>query len=318
MLGLSAISASRAWEFAESHSSRLLKLKMLLALPYYVGAEAVKHSYTLFLFTKSDIKTTLIPITLFATAAAPDFVGSNLPQAIFWLWLHLLQFDVSNQSMSPEEDEQNKRWRPLPSKRLTLRQARILRWLLVPVCLAVSCLYSLPIIYASISLISFTVIYNELSGHSHWLVRNVVNACGAASFEVGTTLLASQKYDALDSVAVLSILLSAGINATTIQAQDFKDVHGDRAIGRRTLPIILPGIARYTILAGLTTWSVGLAWIWKLDWATAFVFLSIAGIVASRFQFLTSVREDQVSYYWYNVWLSFAHALPWYYRRWRT
>ena len=35
---------------------------MLLALPYYVAAEAVKHSYTLFLFTRSDIKTTLIPI----------------------------------------------------------------------------------------------------------------------------------------------------------------------------------------------------------------------------------------------------------------
>ena len=96
-------------------------------------------------------------------------------------------------------------------------------------------------------------------------------------------------------------MLSAGINATTIQAQDFKDVHGDRAIGRRTLPIILPGVARYTILAGLTLWSIGLAWIWKLDWATASVFLSVAGIVASRFQLLTSVKDDQISYYWYNV-----------------
>ena len=113
--------------------------------------------------------------------------------------------------------------------------------------------------------------------------------------------LTAQKLDALDYVAVLSILLSAGINATTIQAQDFKDVHGDAAIGRRTLPIILPGIARYTILAGLTAWSIGLAWVWKLDWATAFIFLSIAGVVVSRFQFLTSVKEDQVSYYWYNV-----------------
>lgn len=114
-------------------------------------------------------------------------------------------------------------------------------------------------------------------------------------------LPAAQKPDALDYVAILSIILSAGINATTIQAQDFKDVHGDRAIGRRTLPIILPGIARYTILAGLTAWSIGLAWVWKLDWATAFVFLSIAGVVVSRFQFMTSVKEDQVSYYWYNV-----------------
>lgn len=113
-----------------------------------------------------------------------------MPQAIFWLWLHLLQFDVSNQSLNPEEDEQNKGWRPLPSKRVSLRQARALRWILVPLCLGVSWLYSQQILYASVSLISFTIIYNELSGHSHWLVRNVVNACGAASFEVGATLLA--------------------------------------------------------------------------------------------------------------------------------
>lgn len=183
---------------------------MLPALPYYVAAQAVKHSYTLFLFTKSDIKTTLIPIvssfypilcprprfliacpqTLFAAAAAPTFVGSNMPQAIFWLWLHLLQFDVSNQSLNLEEDEQNKRWRPLPAKRLSLRQARILRWILVPLCLAVSQrLYSRQVLCASVSLIFFTIIYNELSGHSHWLVRNILNACGAASFEVGATLL---------------------------------------------------------------------------------------------------------------------------------
>ena len=163
-------------------------------------------------------------------------MGSNLPQAIFWLWLHLLQFNVSNQSLNPKEDEQNKCWRPIPAKRVSLRQARILRWLLIPACIAVSCLYSRQIIAASISLITFTIIYNELAGHTHWLVRNVVNACGAASFEVGTTLLAcaytldfkllssdlfaARRPDSLDSVAILSILLSAGINATTIQAQD--------------------------------------------------------------------------------------------------
>lgn len=117
-----------------------------------------------------------------------------MPKAIFWLWLHLLQFDVSNQSLSPEEDEQNKRWRPIPAKRVTVRQARILRWLLVPICLTVSSLYTLPILYASVSLIFFTLIYNEFAGGSHWLVRNVVNACGAASFEVGTTLLACKTF----------------------------------------------------------------------------------------------------------------------------
>ena len=66
--------------------------------------------------------------------------------------------------------------------------------LLIPICLAVSSLYSRQIVGASLSLITFTIIYNELAGHSHWFVRNLVNACGAASFEVGTTLLTCTSY----------------------------------------------------------------------------------------------------------------------------
>jgi hypothetical protein len=112
---------------------------------------------------------------------------------------------------------------------------------------------------------------------------------------------AARERRALDSIATLSVLLSAGILATTVHAQDFRDVDGDRAIGRRTFPIILPCIARYTLIAGLIAWSIGLAQIWKLDWPPAFGFFSIAGIVVGRFQFLAGIREDGVSYNWYNV-----------------
>ena len=93
--------------------------------------------------------------------------------------------------MAPEEDEHNKRDRPLPSKRITLDSARVLRWVLVPACLALSACYSAECVGASIALCALTYIYDEAgAAKGHWLTRNIVNALGFASFEVGACLIA--------------------------------------------------------------------------------------------------------------------------------
>ena len=98
-----------------------------------------------------------------------------------------------------------------------------------------------------------------------------------------------------------SIIISAGILATTYQAQDLKDIHGDRVIGRHTLPIVLPKIARPSVFVGLAAWSVGLVLLWKLDLATAFIFMSVGLFTGVRFVARQTVPDDQVSFYWYNV-----------------
>ncbi|KAF7331083.1 Digeranylgeranylglyceryl phosphate synthase [Mycena venus] len=184
--------------------------------------------HTAFLFTKSDIKTTVIPITFLAAASAPLVSLYHLPHVIFWIWVHVLQFDVSNQILQPAEDALNKKDRPLPSNRISPLQALIFRWLLVPLCGALSACYSVETVYASAALILLTILYNELAAHSgHWVVRNIVNAAGFASFEVGATLVAGSNPHFLDKIATLSIAISAGIFATTIHAQDFKDEKGE-------------------------------------------------------------------------------------------
>lgn len=105
----------------------------------------------------------------------------------------------------------------------------------------------------------------------------------------------------LDWAAILSVFLSAGIFATTIHAQDFKDVYGDKMVGRMTIPIVMPRIARYTVIIPMSLWSLSLVYIWGVDWATATVFLGICLLVGIRFLRLTGVHDDQVSFYWYNV-----------------
>jgi len=311
--------------------------------PHHLVNKLVYHLHTAFLFTKSDIKTTLIPIvsrcdimrrskfsdstffskTFFAAAAAPITDIARLPHVMFWIWLHLLQFDVSNQTMSPEEDELNKRDRPLPSKRLTLEQAIHLRYLLVPACFLLSLAYSVEALYASVALVFLTFLYDEFGAHSsHWIIRNAVNAFGFAAFEAGATLLAGTSYlfflyilthlpsspsnpgrnpHRLHNIGILAICFSAGIFATTIQAQDFKDEEGDRTIGRKTIPIMFPSIGRYTVIVPMLAWSVGLSVVWGLDILTSIVFVCLALWVGGRFVALRSVPADQVTFYWYNV-----------------
>ena len=113
---------------------------------------------------------------------------------MFWVWFHVLQFDVSNQTLKPEEDEFNKKDRPLPAKRITWENALVLRWTLVPLCLLLSACYSIETVYASIALCILTWVYDEAGfAAGHWLGRNVVNAMGFASFEVGACLIAGMQ-----------------------------------------------------------------------------------------------------------------------------
>ncbi|CDO69434.1 hypothetical protein BN946_scf184791.g29 [Trametes cinnabarina] len=271
--------------------------------------------YTLFLFTKSDIKTTVIPVSFLAFASAPLRDASRISHVVFWVWFHVLQFDVSNQTLDPDEDAKNKSDRPLPAKRISLRNAILLRWLLVPACWLLSSLYSPQTVYASIALVALTIIYDELGAHGrHWIIRNLVNALGFASFEVGATLVAGNDPGRLDSVALLSVIASTGIFATTIHTQDFKDIEGDSAIGRQTIPIVFGKFAKYTVIIPMTLWSIGLSYMWHLDALASLAFVLLGLFVGVKYLVGRTIPEYQVAFYWYNAWLTCAHVLPAYYR----
>ena len=129
--------------------------------------------------------------SLFACAAAPLASLDRLPHVVFWVWFHLLHFNLSNQTLKPEEDEYNKPDRPLPAKRLSWETAKKLRWASVPCCFALSACYSLETLYASIVLCGLTIVYDELGYASgHWFTRNFLNGVGFASFDVGSMLVA--------------------------------------------------------------------------------------------------------------------------------
>ncbi|KAL5514483.1 hypothetical protein ACEPAG_2571 [Sanghuangporus baumii] len=292
-------------------SFMLAAMKTAFNVPCWIAYQA----WTAFLFTRSDIKTTLIPITCLAAASAPLASFSRLLPTMFWVWLQLLQFDVSNQTLDPEEDMHNKSYRPIPAKRLSLRTALVLRWILPLVCFAWSAGYSKQVLYASIVNCVLTYVYDEMGyAAGHWLGRNIVNALGFVSFEVGACLIAGKDIHSLDAVSWLSILCSAGIFSTTIQAQDFKDTAGDILVGRQTLPLVHPALARPTLMLALATWSMALSIIWNLSAEVTLLFNILGATVGGRFIFKAGTKADQRSFYLYNIWLSVAHSLPAYYR----
>ncbi|KAI0255269.1 hypothetical protein BJV78DRAFT_1279458 [Lactifluus subvellereus] len=83
-----------------------------LLLPWSLGTRVSwplrNYPRILYFFTRSDLKTIVLPVTVFAYLTAPDTSADHMLYAVFWTWFHLLQFCVSNQSIDPEEDALNK------------------------------------------------------------------------------------------------------------------------------------------------------------------------------------------------------------------
>ena len=122
---------------------------------------------------------------MFGTLAS----GSLDPRLFFfrglWVWLHLLQFCVSNQSLNPDEDCTNKPWRPIPAGMITVHASRILRWALLAVCLTLSALCNALLPGAALSFATWA--HNEANLGSNWSTRNALNAIGYLSFSAGAS-----------------------------------------------------------------------------------------------------------------------------------
>ena len=127
--------------------------------------------------------------------------GSHALQCVVWVWLHVLQFNLSNQIRDPEEDKCNKPWRPLPSGRITLANAYILKYITIATCLLLSYSYSTCVLVSSALLTLVIPMYHEMHGDQHWLSKNLMNSIGYSCFATGSTLVAGMA--ALQSWTIL-------------------------------------------------------------------------------------------------------------------
>ena len=238
-----------------------------------------------------------------------------------------MQLGLANQTLpyAIAEDRMNYPDRPLPVGRITVQQARTLRWAMIPLCLLLSAAYGPRTLLNSLGVALFILAYNEGGGaRGHWLVRNGLNAIGYALAEAGATLVTCTSIPIFESIGIasggfnscasigrseseadstmwISIALSAGIVLTTIHAQDYKDIQGDIAAGRVTLPIAYPLLSRPVTAFLLIAWSWGFSRTWRLDDVAAAVIGVLSLVVGTSFVSRTDPRADKFSFYLYNV-----------------
>ncbi|MCJ1461162.1 hypothetical protein MMC28_011544, partial [Mycoblastus sanguinarius] len=275
------------------------------------------HFYTLYLFTASDFKTILLPETAFGvfsclsgsllltdglSRALPILL--RIPLVLLWIWVNLLPFNISNQRQQSAvlEDGANKPWRPIPSGRISLPNAKWLMWACYSVALIVS--INLDCAVPCLTLIALGWIYNDLGGADYsCLVRNFINAAGFTCFASGATVVASGRV-MLTCAAYKWFAMIVAIVFSTVQMQDMPDQEGDSVRGRKTVPLVIGDReARWTVAAPVAFWSVLAPAFWKVSFVGFGIPLLLGIVVTKRVMVNCTVREDKLTFKLWNLWM---------------
>ncbi|KAK0516270.1 hypothetical protein JMJ35_000873 [Cladonia borealis] len=280
---------------------------------------------TLWLFTESDFATFVIPDTAFGIFGAlagpllttnssphPGIILSRLPQVLLFNWANLLIFDLANQSHPTAviEDALNKPWRPLPTGRITVTETRRLLLFALPVVLVVN--WILGAWEETILLFALNWMYNDLEGGDQdFVTRNLILGVGFGLYNRGALRIACGGGHEITRLGYQWIALISCVIFTTMQVQDMKDQEGDRARGRRTVPLILGDwTARWTIAVPVLTWSI----ICPLFLGLGFLgYLATGGfgiVIAWRLLLLQNVQADQKTWKFWSAWIALLYLLP--------
>jgi 4-hydroxybenzoate polyprenyltransferase len=284
---------------------------------------AAFHIYTIWLFTFSDLKTIVIPSTVFAvvTSLAAYRLGLvqqsldlpyRIPYVVLWSWINLLPFNINNQIRSDAvlEDAENKPWRPLPSERLRSSAATKLMFIFYGLALLSS--IRLGTMSQCLTLVVLGWWYNEMNGaDTSWLVRNLINGIGYLSFTSGalTVALKGDQRPIRDQAwwyAVVFLVLS-----TTIQCQDMYDQRGDAMRNRKTAPLVIgDGAARVSIAISVMSWSVIAPWLWRCSPMWYVPLVVAGGAVSGHSLTRRTISADKTTFRIWNLWLSLIFCLP--------
>ena len=285
------------------------------------------HSYSLWLFTASDLKTIVGPSLVFGVANAlailsyeldvPIYrtnqdVGRRIPHVAFWIWTNLLPFTINNQTAAGavEEDMINKPWRNLPARRMTVNQARQLMLFLYP--LAVITSFAIGGLKQSIALVILGVWYNNFAGGDRsCLLRNLINAYGYVCFTSGAMEVAAGVVLPLDVRLIQWLGMIAAVMFSTVHLQDMYDQAGDQIRGRNTVPLVVgDGRARWTTALAMIFRGFVCPLYWHAEARVLLASFLLASWIATRGLLLRTVSDDRLTFKLWNAWMTLTFQLP--------
>lgn len=293
---------------------------------------AAYHVYNLWLFIFSDLKTIIIPSTIFDTCNAiaaqnyglalpPDadvsvrYILSQILRTLLWVLINILPFTINNQRdpSAVAEDRINKPWRPFPSHRISDRQAKCLMLFLYIAAQIYSLLYSGGY-RQSLSLLILGTWYNNLDGaDGHPLIRNLINALGYLCFISGAMDVALGPQVPLHPTRHLVqwLLIIAAIILSTVHLQDMYDQKGDSERGRKTVPLVIGDTAaRWTIAIPMLGWGPLCPAFWHVNASVFGLSCFLACIIAGRTLLFRSVEGDRTTFRIWNCWVALLFVMP--------
>ncbi|KAI0202449.1 UbiA prenyltransferase family [Astrocystis sublimbata] len=296
------------------------------------------HVYCIWLFTRSDLITMLLPKSSFGILTALSCtdlqndsgrintlttyqIWSRAPLVFLWVWAHLLAFNIGNQRRpeSIAEDAVNKPWRTMPSGKWTHQQAYY-AWIMAYLGgLLLSLLFQG--LVPSLALLILGHWYNDRGGGDvNALVRNLINALGYVAFATGALEVALNRpvILPLDSVAEVHshklrswmLLLFCSV-FTTVHTQDMHDQQGDATRGRFSVPLqIGDAPARWLIMTFVLCWGLVCPCFWNAGWTGYITTTPLALATAYRTMMLRTARDDSWTFVIWNLWIMSLYSLP--------
>lgn len=277
----------------------------------------------LWLFTESNFTALVLPNSgfgLLAALAAPvltdrpvrlrllELLFRALPQVILFNWANVFVFDLANQRLpvSRLEDQLNKPWRPLPTKKTSPETTRRLMLAVIPTTLGLSSL--LGVATESSFIMLLTWLYNDLHGGDE-IIRDPIIALGYGLYLSGSLRVAIGPDYQLTKHGYRWIAMMGAIILTTMQVQDLKDQTGDRTRGRRTIPLVLgDSVSRWVITGFVLFWSIVCATFWCSPWWAYFLPVGAGSLVGYH---VVERQNDAKAWKMWCAWLVLVYALPW-------
>ncbi|KAI4146183.1 MAG: hypothetical protein LQ341_002163 [Variospora aurantia] len=283
------------------------------------------HSYSLWLFIYSDLKTIVGPSLVFGVAnglaaqnsSALAFrpvqqVSRRTPIVAVWVLTNLMPFAINNQTATDaiEEDKINKPWRTLPAGRMSLPQAKRLMLALYP--LAIVTALGTGGTTQSVSLVVLGTWYNNFGGGDEsWVIRNTINAFGYVCFTSGAMEVAIGMPLPFDARLMRWFGIIAAIIFSTVHLQDMYDQTGDLVRGRKTVPLVFGDRqARWSIAIAMTLWGWICPWYWNGRTLLLMTSTLMAVSIAARSLLFRTVGSDRLTFKLWTAWVTFVFIMP--------
>ncbi|WP_416518920.1 UbiA family prenyltransferase [Streptomyces achromogenes] len=190
------------------------------------------------LFIRADRWTTIFPATCFVTAAVvharlpPSAAAVTLVGGALYFWLFVYEHTLANQLVGVEEDRVNKPFRPLVTGQSSVRGAR-LRLNAVRVLFPVYG-YCLGVLEWALMWQILSLLQHEYGWGRHWLGRNLYAGVGVvAQLAAAWEMVTAMSPDAWRWIVTLAITVTL-----LMSVQDLRDITGDRAVHRSTMPLV--------------------------------------------------------------------------------